>query len=131
MSWAERIDNKKYIFGSCISVGFAVAVGYPSFSDSWWLVFLVLCSVGNQFFMVRALSALIESRARTGDAPNKWKLFSSVILKTLFLVVGFIGLLSYAPNKVLQSLALYIFQLIIFALSIKNIGKFFKKGSDQ
>jgi hypothetical protein len=130
MFWQKKINSKSYLIGTAINVAFAVYFGLPELKDVLSLALMVLCSVGNHIFMVYALSSLIESQLYDGDAPNKKKLFGSIVGKTLFLVLGFVCLIKFSPNKVLQALSLYIFQLIILALSIKNIGKFFKKGPE-
>ena len=130
MSWQKKINNKSYLAGTAINLAFAVFFGLPALIDVASLVLMVFCSVGNHVFMVYAINALIESQLSGGNAVNKKKLFGSIVGKTLFLVLGFICLIKYSPGKVLQALSLYIFQLIILALSIKNIGKFFKKGSE-
>lgn len=130
MFWLKKINNKSYLAGTAINLAFAVFFGLPGLIDVVCLVLMVFCAVGNHVFMVYAINALIESQLTDGDAVNKKKLFGSIVGKTLFLVLGFICLIKYSPQNVLQALSLYIFQLIILALSIKNIGKFFKKGSE-
>jgi hypothetical protein len=130
MFWQKKINSKSYIIGTAINFAFAAYFGLPELKDVLTLSLMVLCSVGNHIFMVYALSSLIESQLYDGNAPNKKKLFGSIVGKTLFLILGFVCLIKYSPNKVLQALSLYIFQLIILALSIKNIGKFFKKGPE-
>lgn len=130
MFWQKKINSKSYVTGTCINLAFALFFGLPELKDVLSLVLMVLCSVGNHIFMVYALNSLIDSQLYVGDAVNKKKLFGSIVGKTLFLVVGFVCLIKFSPNKVLQALSLYIFQLIILGLSIKNIGKFFKKGSE-
>lgn len=128
MSWVTKIDNKKYLAGTFINLSFAVYAGLPSLAKAWWLSFVSLSAVLNHYFTVRALSQLIENRIETGHKHGKATLFMSLLLKTIFLASGFICLLVFCPDKVLQGLLIYIFQLIILALSIKNIGNFYKKG---
>jgi hypothetical protein len=130
MSWQKKINSKSYFLGTAINLAFAMYSGQPSLKDVLSLVLMVLCAVGNHIFMVYALSSLIESQMYGSDAPDKKKLFGSIIGKIVILMIGFICLITFSPNKVLQALTLYIFQLIILTLSIKNIGKFFKKGPE-
>lgn len=129
MSWQKRISSKSYGFGTFINLAFAIYAGLPEPHLVVFLVYLVASAVLNHYFAVMALSRLVETRTEIDDAPKKIKLFMYLIFKTFFLASGFILLLVYAREKVLQGLLIYIFQLIILGLSIKNIGKFFKKGS--
>lgn len=93
------------------------------------MVYLVISAILNQYFTVKVLSRLVENKSVIDDKRSKLKLFLYLLFKMFFLASGFICLLVYARDKVLQGLTIYIFQLIILGLSIKNIGKFFKKGS--
>jgi hypothetical protein len=120
MFWQKKINSKSYVAGTCINLAFALFFGLPELKDALSLVLMVLCSVGNHIFMVYALNSLIESQLYDGDAVNKKKLFGSIVGKTLFLVVGFVCLIKFSPNKVLQALSLYIFQLIILGLKVLN-----------
>lgn len=126
--WSKRINSLQYAIGTLFNFGFAIYAGLPKASSAWWLCFVVLSAVLNHYFTVLSLSSLVESRTENINAKNNFKLFWYLILKTLFLASGFICLMIYSPDKVPQGLIIYIFQLIIFGLSIKNIGKFFKKG---
>lgn len=126
--WSKRINSKQYAIGSVINAGFAIYAGLPNLWWAWWLVFVVISAVLNHFFTVKALGGLIEARATQTNAQSNVKLFLYLIFKTLFLAAGFICLMVFAPQKILQGLMIYIFQLIILGLSIKNIGKFFIKG---
>lgn len=131
MSWSKRIDTKKYTFGTLVNLGFAIYAGLPSYKSAWWLSFVALSAMLNHFFTVKALSQLIENRIVETRQHSKVSLVMSLALKTVFLAAGFICLLVFSSDKVLQGLLIYIFQLIILALSIKNIGNFYKKGSDS
>jgi hypothetical protein len=128
MSWAKKIDSKKYAIGTVINLGFATYAGWPVVSSIIWLAYLVLATVGNHYFTVVALSKVIASRA-TGEEAKPVKLLLYLLAKTLFLASAFLCLLIFNRDKVLQGLLIYIFQLIIFALSIKNIGNLIKKGT--
>lgn len=131
MSWSKRIDNKKYTFGTLVNLAFAIYAGLPSLRSAWWLSFVAISALLNHYFTVKALSQLIENRIVEGRSHSKLSLVMSLVLKTVFLAAGFVCLLLFSPDKVLQGLLIYIFQLIILALSIKNIGNFYKKGSDS
>ena len=128
MSWTKRIDSKKYGFGTIVNLSLAIYAGLPSKESAWWLSFVAISAVLNHYFTVRALSQLVETRLETGRPQGKGTLFISLILKTVFLASGFICLLVFNSDQVLQGLLIYIFQLIILALSIKNIGNFYNKG---
>jgi hypothetical protein len=128
MSWSKRINSLKYVIGTLLNFGFAIYAGLPNYEKVWWLCFVVISAVLNHFFMVLSLNKLAESRIAKINAKGNFQLFIYLICKTMFLGAGFICLMVYSPDKVPQGLIIYIFQLIIFGLSIKNIGKFFKKG---
>jgi hypothetical protein len=127
MSWVKRINSKNYAFGTMVNVGFAIYAGLPDLVSSWWLVFVVLSAVLNHYFTVKALSGLIEKQS--ANAKNGAKILFYMVFKMTFLISGFACLLVFARNKVLHGLIIYIFQLIILGLSIKNIGNFLKKGT--
>jgi hypothetical protein len=129
MSWTKRINSRNYTLGTLINIGFALYAGYPSFVEAWWLSFVVISAVLNHYFTVKAFGTMIDNRINSNSSTRGSRLFFYFLFKTLFLAAGFICLMVFAGNKVLQGLLIYIFQLIILALSIKNIGKFIKKGS--
>lgn len=131
MSWSKKIDNKKYAFGSFINLLIALFFSYPNSSNMFWLAFVVAASIANHYATVMVFSRLIESRTLGNDTEiNKAKMAFHLFLKAASLIVAFICLVKFARNMVLQGLAIYIFQLIILCLSIKNIGSFLKKGSE-
>ncbi len=129
MSWKKKIDNKNYVFGTSINFAFALYAGLPQIKNAWWLCYLLISAVLNQFFTILSLSNMVE-RMTEGVASSKFRLMFYLIFKSVFLVSGFICLLIFIPDMVPQGLLIYIFQLIILGLSIKNIGNFFKKGSE-
>ena len=95
----------------------------------FWLCFVVLASIINHYATVMVFSRLIDSRLQGSDPVNKKKLAFYLFLKAGSLITAFICLVKFNRNMVLQGVALYIFQLIILSLSIKNIGQLLKKGS--
>jgi hypothetical protein len=129
MAWTNRINTRNYAIGTFINLGFAIYAGLPGILSTIALVFVVVSAVLNHYFTVKALSGLITGLAVSGRRGAKILFY--MVFKMAFLVSGFAFLMLYAPNAVLQGLVVYIFQLIILGLSIKNIGKFFKKGSIQ
>lgn len=129
MFWLEKIDNKKYIFGSLVNLGLSLYAGWPDAVVSWWLAYMVIGAALNHFFTIQVFGRLVESQKRTGSAATKTKLLFNLVFKVFFLLSAFLGLLLFARGKVLHGLVIYIFQLIILFLSIKNIGQLLKKGS--
>lgn len=127
MAWAQRINPKSYAAGTILNLGFAVYAGLPDLYAVWWLVFLILSAVLNQYFTVKALNGLVDNM--TASPKGGLKILFYMLFKMAFLIAGFACLLIFSRDKVPHGLLLYIFQLIILGLSIKNIGKFFKKGS--
>lgn len=129
MAWARRINNRNYAVGTTINLAFAIYAGLPNYMSAWWLTFLILSAVLNHYFTVKALSGLVEQKA--SSAAGGMKILFYMVFKMAFLIAGFACLLIFARDKVPHGLVIYIFQLIILGLSIKNIGKFFKKGSHE
>jgi hypothetical protein len=131
MSWVKKVDSKKYLFGSLINLGFGLYSGWPEVHSSLWLSYMVIGAALNHFFTISVFSRLVESQKNPERAARKGKLILHIILKFFFLISAFIGLLTFARHKVIQGLLMYIFQLIILFLSIKNIGLLIKKGPTQ
>jgi hypothetical protein len=129
MAWAKKINTNYYFLGTAFNAGFAVYAGLPSIKNVACLVFVVTSALLNHYFTIKALSGLIEDGPSTGRRGAKIVFY--MIFKMTFLISGFAFLMIYAQEKILQGLLVYIFQLIILGLSIKNIGKFFKKGSSS
>src|SRR5688500_11042231 len=128
MSWAKKIDNKKYVTGSVINLLIALFFTFPHPQNMFWLCFVVIASIVNHFATIMIFSSLFQSRLGGEGAVGKKKLAFYFFLKMASLITAFICLVSFARNMVLQGLAIYIFQLIILFLSIKNIGQLLKKG---
>jgi hypothetical protein len=116
--------------GTAANVVVAVIFGYPSLYSIMWLMAVLLGAIINHYSSVYVLSSLIESQIAARNAPiKKKKLIFFLVMKVVSLFLAFGLLITYARNMVLQGLALYIFQLIILGLSIKNIKHFIhKKG---
>ena len=95
------------------------------------LLIMIITTVVSQYFNIRGLSQLIAGRVERKQRFSSAQMLGHFALKIFFLIIGLICLMIFTPDKVLQGLILYIFQLIILTLSIKNIGKFFKKGSSS
>jgi hypothetical protein len=130
MSWSKKIDKRKYTVGTLVNLGFAVFFAYPNWNSVLWLTFMVAASICNHYATIMVFTRLVESRMMMGNDTeiNRKKMVFHLFLKAASLIVAFICLVKFARNMVLQGLAIYIFQLIILCLSIKNIGSFFKKG---
>lgn len=129
MSWAKKVNNTKYLTGTFINLLFALLFSYPEQNSMFWLAFVVAASVINHYATIMVFSRLIDSRTRGNDPVNKKKLAFHLFLKAASLITAFACLVKFSRNMVLQGVALYIFQLIILSLSIKNIGQLLKKGS--
>lgn len=128
MAWTKKINSRNYGVGTVINLGFALYAGFPVVLNMWWLSFVVITAIFNQYFTIKALSGMVEEGIASGR--KGLKIIFYTVFKMGFLISGFACLMMFAPDKVLQGIMVYIFQLIILGLSIKNIGKFFKKGSD-
>lgn len=131
MSWLEKIDSKKYLFGSFVNLGLGLYSGWPDTLSCLWLSYMVIGAALNHYFTISVFSRMVESQKNPERTARKGKLVVHIILKFFFLISAFIGLLTFAKDKVIQGLLMYIFQLIILFLSIKNIGQLIKKGPTQ
>jgi hypothetical protein len=134
MDWSEKIENKKYIGGTLVSVVIATTLTKAETRDAIVLVGVILCSALNQWLMFLILGKLLKQMTEESVRPNlitRAKLWLQVALKFSLLGGVFYYLISYSRHLVAHGLILYTFQLIILVLSIKNIGAFIKKGSSE
>lgn len=131
MAWTEKIDNKKYVIGSLINIGFAFYGGRDNYVFAASLIFVVVASILNHVFMVLAFTKLIKAmKDEDTDSSGKRnrKIMFSLMAKVLILIAAFVVLLKYAEPVILHGMLCYVFQLIILGLSIKNMETFYKKG---
>jgi len=134
MGWTEKIENKKYILGSVINLGFAIYGGKASWVFALCLSYVIIASILNHVFMVNAFVKLIKAmREEDTDTPGQRnrKIMFYLIAKVLILISAFIILLKYAEPVILYGMLCYVFQLIILGLSIKNMETFFNKGPSK
>lgn len=129
MSWAKKINSKNYAIGSAGNAASALIFGWPEMSSVIWLLVVLLGSVLNHYSSVYVVSSLIEAQISDRDAPiNKKKLSFFLLIKIMSLIMAFGLLVTYARPLVPYGIVIFIFQLIILGLSIKNIGNLIKKG---
>ena len=128
MFWAKKVDSKKYLAGSVINLGFAFYSGWPDLVACFCLAYMIIGAALNHFFTIQVFGRLVEDRINQSGDAQKGKLGLNIVLKIFFLLSAFLILLTFARQKILQGLIMYIFQLIILFLSIKNIGLLIKKG---
>lgn len=129
MVWSEKIDNRKYLIGTSIAVGFAWWAGKGNLSDFMLLCGIILGSAMNQWLMVKILGkALSRILDKPSEAGSGWGFAVQIILKLLVLGGFFYALIIYGRHLALYGLLLYTFQLIILVLSIKSSSTFLNKG---
>lgn len=129
MFWAKKINTKTYVIGTAVNAAVAVIFGWPDNQMIIWMLVVLLGAVINHYSSVYVVSSLIDSQLSTLNAPvSKGKMAFFLVLKILSLILAFALLVNYARSKVPQGIILYIFQLIILSLSIKNTEHFIKKG---
>lgn len=129
MSWAKKINSKTYVIGTTANAAVAGILGWPELSHILWLLVVLLGAVINHYSSVYVVGTLIESQTSGNNAPvNKGKMAFYLLMKIASLIVAFALLVNYARNLVPHGIMLYIFQLIILGLSIKNIEHLIKKG---
>lgn len=129
MSWSQKINNKIYLAGLVINTGLAWFFSEGNLAVFGWLMVMLVTTVLSQYFNIQGMSKLIGQRVERKHGLSTGEMLGHFALKLILLITGLICLMLFIPHKVLPGLILYIFQLIILALSIKNIGKFYKKGS--
>jgi hypothetical protein len=129
MSWSKKINSKTYALGTSANVLVAVIFGWPEIREILWLLVVLLGAVINHYSSVYVVGTLIETQLSENNAPvNKKKMTFFLIMKIASLILAFALLVSYARHLVPHGIMLYIFQLIILGLSIKNIEHLIKKG---
>ncbi len=129
MSWAKKINSKTYAIGTAANIVAAVIFGWPEVSSVIWLLIVLLGSATNHYSSVYVVTSLIEAQISDRDAPvNKRKLTFFLVLKIVSIILAFALLVTYARPLVPYGIVIFIFQLIILGLSIKNIGNLIKKG---
>lgn len=131
MSWNAKINSKIYIAGVLANIALAWFFSGGEIDVFTSLLIMIITTVVSQYFNIRGMSQLIAGRVERKQSFSPAQMLGHFALKIFFLIIGLICLMVFTPDKVLQGLILYIFQLIILTLSIKNIGKFFKKGSSS
>jgi hypothetical protein len=129
MYWSKKIKNKTYAIGTATNVVVAIIFGYPDVKSILWLLVVLLGAIINHYSSIYVVSGLFESQLSQRSKPvSKKKLVLYLVLKVLSLFLAFGLLIAYARSMVIQGVVLYIFQLIILGLSIKNTEHFIKKG---
>lgn len=129
MSWSKKINTKIYAIGTLANVAVAAIFGWPSVEKILWLLLVLLGAVVNHYSSVYVVGSLIDSQLSDSTAPvNKKKMVFFLVMKIASLIIAFALLVNYARSLVAHGIVLYIFQLIILGLSIKNIEHLFKKG---
>lgn len=131
MSWNAKINSKIYIAGVLANIALAWFFSGGEIDVFTSLLIMIITTVVSQYFNIRGMSQLITGRVERKQSFSSAHMLGHFALKIFFLIIGLVCLMVFTPDKVLQGLILYIFQLIILTLSIKNIGKFFKKGSSS
>ena len=129
MSWSKKINSKTYAIGSVANIAAASIFGYPDIPSIAWLIVVLVGAIINQYSSVYVVGSLIEAqKADLHAPPNKKKLVFFLVMKIASLIVAFALLVSFARALVPYGIMIYIFQLIILGLSIKNIEHLIKKG---
>jgi hypothetical protein len=133
MEWSKKINNKKYIFGTLISLGLVFFVTKGAIPDVLYLMAVILGSVANQWLMFAILGKILSSIMAEKKLTwlQKLTFWLQIALKFSLLGCIFYILIVHARHIVAQGLILYTFQLIILVLSIKNIAASLKKGSSE
>lgn len=129
MEWSERIDNRKYLFGTVLAFGFAIYAGKQGVVDTLLLCGIVIGSILNQWLMVKILGrALKKMTSAPGEVSGGGWFALQVVLKLSVLGCLFYALIVYGRHLAAFGLILYTFQLIILVLSIKSSSTFLNKG---
>lgn len=131
MSWTKKINNKIYLSGLIVNLAIAWYFADGFNKEFIWLTVMITCTACSHYFNIKGMGQIVAQRVERKQGLGGGQMLTHFALKLLLLIIGLVCLMVFIPHKVPQGLILYIFQLIILALSIKNIGKFFKKGSSS
>jgi hypothetical protein len=133
MDWSEKINNKKYIGGTLVSLSILAYTTRGVLPDTLYLLAVVLGSVINQWLMFVILGKVLLQISHEQKLSSTQRLTFWLQIGLKFFLLGsiFYVLIVHARHLVAQGLILYTFQLIILVLSIKNIASSIKKGPHE
>jgi hypothetical protein len=117
MSLTEKINIYKYLLATLINIIIVAYFNRANYLELKILVSLIVLTGLNQLMLINGVLTIISPKFIKNRGA---KAFVYILGKTLVLGSGFFMVMTYAPQKVLHSIFIYIFQLIILALSIKK-----------
>ena len=128
MGWSEKIDNRKYLFGSSVGLLAACFAAKWEMHGTILLSAIVIGSALNQWLMFLILGRALGRMTQEGgnEGRNAFVFALQIVGKFAVLGVPFYVLIQQARHLVLFGLVLFTFQLIILVLSIRNRGTFSK-----
>lgn len=113
----DRINIKRYLFASVFNGLVITGISADSFEENIYLLLVLIGSVLNQLLLVYSVNSLFIKNQRV----NNFKILCFMVLKSVILGAVFYIAVQKIPHKLLNSVLIYIFQLIILSLSIKRI----------
>jgi heme/copper-type cytochrome/quinol oxidase subunit 3 len=117
MSLNEKINSLKYLLATLVNVLIVAYFNRENHFEVKILVTLIVLTVLNQLMLISGVLVIISPKM---ISKRGVKAFIYILGKTIILGFGFYLVMTYAPQKVLHSVFIYIFQLIILGLSIKK-----------
>lgn len=115
----NKFSYLKYIFGTLLNIGFVAAFYWGNLLVIKTSIVVILTSIVNHVFLLKSISMLLSQTSGKAEKQN-FKILIYFILKTITLGLGMFIAMKYIPQHMHMAIILYIFQLIILALSIKR-----------
>jgi hypothetical protein len=117
MELKNKLNFIQYIIGTFSILGVIYYFSSPSVQDFRYQTIVLACAMLNQIMLLKGVLVILDPE------PVKWRGAWAMLYifgKTIILGTGFYLIIKYAPHKTLNSVFIYIFQLINLALSIKK-----------
>ena len=117
MELKNKLNFLQYFLGSISILGVIFYFSSNNVLDFKYQSVVLVCAMFNQIMLLKGVLVILNPE------PVKWRGALAMLYifgKTIILGPGFYFIIKYAPHKTLNSVFIYIFQLINLALSIKK-----------
>lgn len=117
MEVKNKLNLINYSLGTIINAVIVYLLASETSEEFYLQLSVVICAALNQIMLIKGTLVILDP-----NITNKKGLKSSLYIfgKTLILGLSFYIIATNAPHKLLNAVIIYIFQLIILALSIKK-----------
>jgi len=114
----RRINLKLYFSLSLVCYAVVVIKWFDNQEFLKALSVILFANIIHHLLTIKAFSMLLG----VGQAPKRWKIFLSFVVKTLVLFSAFYLGVQMIADGIVFGVILYIFQLLILGLSLKKKG---------